>query len=79
MSLGYSVRVYRLNEAADAASVGVRLGRVCLSKDIPATEVASRLRVSRQTVYNWFCGKNQPHPTAREAIQMYLAQLGQVA
>ena len=76
MSLGYSVRVYKLNEAADASSTGVRLGRVCLARDISAVEAATRLKVSRQTIYNWFCGRNQPHATARAAIEDYLAQLG---
>lgn len=79
MSIGYSVRIYRLNKAADVASVGVRLGRACLLEDIPAAEVARRLGVSRQTVYNWFCGKNQPHAAAQVAIEKYLAQLGPVA
>jgi transcriptional regulator with XRE-family HTH domain len=76
MSQGYSVRLCRLNEAADAASVGVRLGRVCLARDIPATEVASQLRVSRQTVYNWFCARSMPSHALRVRVEDYISYLG---
>lgn len=76
MSQGYSVRLCRLNEAADAASVGVRLGRVCLARDIPATEVAYQLGVSRQTVYNWFCARSMPSHALRVRVEDYISYLG---
>jgi predicted transcriptional regulator len=38
--------------------LGVQLGRVCLNKDIPVSDVASFFGVSRMTVYSWFRGKS---------------------
>lgn len=76
MSQGYSVRLHRLNAAADIALVGVRLGRLCLEKDIPVTETAAALQVSRQTVYNWFCAKSVPSPALRARVEEYISNLG---
>lgn len=60
MSYGYSNRLVELNNKADDRLLGVRLGRVCIAKDIPVSDVAIQLGVTRQTVYNWFCGVNAP-------------------
>ena len=45
-------------KAADQKLIGVQLGRVCLNKDIPVSDVASFFGVSRMTVYSWFRGKS---------------------
>lgn len=60
MSKGYSIKLYKLNQGADGTLLGVRLGRLCMTIDMPVSEVASRLGVSRQTVYNWFSGATTP-------------------
>jgi transcriptional regulator with XRE-family HTH domain len=60
MSKGYSLKLYKLNQSADDSLLGVRLGRLCMSIDMPVSEAASRLGVSRQTVYNWFSGTTTP-------------------
>lgn len=73
--IGYSVIVQRRNAEADGASAGVRLGRVCIGKDIPVSEVATRFRVSRQTVYDWFDGTYTPAPALRLAIEEYLSSI----
>lgn len=73
--IGYSVIVQRRNAEADGASAGVRLGRVCIEKDIPVSEVATRFRVSRQTVYDWFYGTYVPAPALRLAIEEYLSSI----
>ena len=44
-------------KSADSSLLGVRLGRVCLNKDIPVKDVAEFFGVSRMTVYSWFRGK----------------------
>lgn len=44
-------------KSADSSLLGVKLGRVCLSKDIPVKDVAEFFGVSRMTVYSWFRGK----------------------
>jgi hypothetical protein len=60
MSYGYSNRLIELNKKADDSSLGVQLGRVCINRDVPVSDVAVHLGVSRQTIYNWFCGVNAP-------------------
>lgn len=60
MSYGYSKRLVKLNNSADQSLLGVRLGQVCIENDIPVSLVATNLGVSRQTIYNWFCGSSNP-------------------
>ena len=60
MSYGYSTRLVKLNKKADDRMLGVRLGRVCIGNDVPVLSLAMALGVSRQTVYNWFCGITNP-------------------
>lgn len=69
MSYGYSARLIELNKNADMGQLGVRLGRACIRKKIPVSEIASQLGVSRQTVYNWFCGLNDPRASVAEEIE----------
>jgi transcriptional regulator with XRE-family HTH domain len=60
MSYGYSARTVARNKKASIRSLGVRLGRECIRRDISVNEVAAEFGVSRQTVYNWFCGITVP-------------------
>lgn len=60
---GYTLALLTANKKADSKLIGVRLGRVCIANNIAVTKVAHDAGVSRQTVYNWFCGVN--HPTER--------------
>ena len=60
MSYGYSQRLIEANKKADKKSLGVALGRVCISRGIPVTEIADKLGVTRATVYNWFWGITNP-------------------
>lgn len=68
MSYGYSTRLVTLNKAANARNLGVKLGRVCIRHDYSVSKIASTLGVSRQTIYNWFCGSHEPNDAAKEAI-----------
>jgi DNA-binding XRE family transcriptional regulator len=72
MSYGYSKRVSNLNRQANRASLGVKLGRVCIKQDISVAEVATQLGVSRQTVYNWFVGTHVPHTDLDGSIRSLL-------
>ncbi len=72
---GYSRRFATANKKADQSHIGVQLGRICISKDIPATDVAEYLGVSRQAVYMWFLGKSLPHPRTREALAALIKTL----
>lgn len=64
-----------MNKDADAKAVGVRLGQACISNDISVAAAARQLRVSRQTIYNWFCGASTPQATIQDAIEDYIATL----
>lgn len=76
MSVGYSLKLVHMNDEASDELLGVRLGRVCINNDVPVIDVANRLGVSRQTVYNWFCGAKSPQDqTIKRAILDYMAEL----
>ncbi len=72
---GYSIRVAEAIKEADGNLLGVQLGRACLARDIPVSDVAKGLKVTRQTVYHWFLGLSEPRGASRDAIQAYLASL----
>jgi transcriptional regulator with XRE-family HTH domain len=73
MSTGYSLRLRDLNAKADKRKIGVRLGRFCIKHDIPVSEVAKDMGVSRATVYNWFCGVSAPQKSTAVLISAYIA------
>jgi hypothetical protein len=75
MGYGYSQRIAALNKRADASSLGVMLGRVCIGSSAPVTEVAEALGVSRTTVYSWFTGTSVPKPKYHAAINKLLKRL----
>lgn len=56
MPTGYSLFTAEAIQNADGRLLGVQLGKVCLKRDIPVTDVAEFFSVSRVTVYNWFKG-----------------------
>jgi predicted DNA-binding protein YlxM (UPF0122 family) len=47
----------------------VKLGRVCIKHDLSVIEIAIKLRVSRQTVYNWFMGIHEPNEGLAKPIR----------
>jgi hypothetical protein len=68
--LGYSVKFVDQVRNADRQKIGVRLGLLCIDKDVPAVKVAAKLEVSRMTVYQWFSGKTSPNKNShRPKIQ----------
>jgi transcriptional regulator with XRE-family HTH domain len=75
MSSGYSLRIQEANSKANKHNLGVRLGRLCIAQDIPVAVVAKCTGVTRQTVYNWFCGTSVPHGTTTALISSYMASL----
>lgn len=74
MSYGYTKRLSSLNKQADGSMLGVKLGRVCISKEVSVTEVAYRLGVSRQAVYNWFNGIHEPSEELEEIIKKLIVE-----
>ena len=75
MSGGYSLRIQDANAKASKHKLGVRLGGLCIAQDIPVAVVAKCTGVTRQTVYNWFCGTSVPQGTAVAIIASYMASL----
>jgi transcriptional regulator with XRE-family HTH domain len=75
MSSGYSLRIQEANAKASKHKLGVRLGRLCIAQDIPVAVVAKCTGVTRQTVYNWFCGTSIPQGTPAALIAVYMASL----
>ena len=77
---GYTSSIIKRNKGADArGNVGVRLGRECIKRSIPASALADYLGVSRQTVYNWFNGDTVPVGDHREAIEDMLKNKAHLA
>jgi hypothetical protein len=73
MSLrGYSFRLVKANQAADPKHIGVRLGRYCITNDIPVTTIAIKLGVTRMTIYNWFTGVGVPNKDKVRKIEKLL-------
>jgi hypothetical protein len=72
---GYSLRIAEMIRAGDPEHVGVKLGRICLAQNIPVHEVAARLGVSRQAVYQWFAGRFYPKAEQEVRIKTLLAEL----
>ena len=56
----YSTHIVEANKKANGRLLGVKLGRVCIKHQIPVAKVMGVLGVSKQTVYNWFCGATSP-------------------
>ena len=72
---GYSSRIVKLNKKANGRLLGVQLGRACITNDVSVAHVAGTLGVSRQTVYNWFTGVNNPQEGLIKRVQVYLKKL----
>lgn len=54
---GYLVFTVQDIQDANPLMLGVKLGKACVAKEIPVTEVAEYLDVSRTTIYAWFMGR----------------------
>lgn len=42
---------------ANPLMLGVKLGQICVKRDIPVADVSEYLGISRTTIYAWFLGK----------------------
>lgn len=79
MSQGYTIKVADAIKNADGSLIGVQLGLLCLKRGISVIEVASTLGVTRQTVYQWFCGETHPHERHLDAIKSWMDNLNETA
>lgn len=75
MSKGYSTLTVREIQEANPTLLGVKLGRVCIKKDIPVSDVAEYFGVSRVTVYSWFRGQTVVSGKHADKMQKLIAKL----
>ena len=75
MSQGYTIKVAEAIKNADGSLLGVQLGRICLDRDISVLEAARTLGVTRQTVYQGFCGEASPHSHHLDMMQEWMDKL----
>ncbi len=66
---GYTLSLLSRNKQAQGHLLGVKLGRICIAKNINVSKVALDAGVSRQTVYNWFCGVNRPTGRSEDIVK----------
>lgn len=76
MAKGYSVLTIQEIEDANPNLLGVQLGRICVNRNIPVTDVAEFFGVSRVTVYAWFRGKTVVSGKHADKMQKLVAKLG---
>lgn len=69
---GYSIRLVEKIKKADESLIGVQFGLACIAHDIPVSEVAHKLGVTRPTVYSWFLGTASPRQENAELIRAFL-------
>jgi len=75
MAKGYSTPTVQEIKQANSNLLGVKLGQICVDRDIPVKDVAEFFNVSRVTVYKWFCGKTVVSGRHVEKIKKVLAKL----
>lgn len=73
--IGYTQLVVRRNEDADPSKAGVRLGRLCISKNVPVQTVANYFGVSKVTIYAWFSGDKEPRQKHIDEISEFISNL----
>jgi len=72
MTYGYSQSLVYANKKASIKSLGVALGRACIRANISVSKIADDFGVTRMTIYNWFKGDREPHPSYAQAITDYI-------
>lgn len=74
MTLGYSTKLVESVNTGDADNVGIKLARLCISRNYSVREVAEYFGVTRMTVYRWFRGC-AISPTHSGKVQELLAKI----
>ena len=72
---GYTQQTVRKNKDASIESWGVKLGRLCIAKNVSVQVVSSMLGVSHSTVYAWFTGQKKPFKKRIPEIQEFINNL----
>jgi len=72
---GYSRRTAWLIKQADPHLLGVRLGVMCVDRDIPVADIAEWVGVSRMAVYAWFRGESVVSKTHEAKVKELVVRL----
>jgi transposase len=78
MSYGYSNAMATLikeRHNEDPSNVLYAVAAICVERNIVPSEVAARLNVSKQTIYDYLQQKYSPKPDTLEALKAYLKEL----
>jgi DNA-binding transcriptional regulator YiaG len=70
--IGYTLSTVQKNKAANGRMVGVKIGRMCIKKNIPVKTLAGVAGVSTVTVYAWFAGEYSPRPDTATKLLAYV-------
>jgi|TARA_R110002012_G_scaffold98864_2_gene236538 hypothetical protein len=73
--IGYSQLIAFKNGEADKNKIGVKLGRICIDKNVPVQIVANYFGVSRVAIYAWFCGEAEPRKKKLSEINDFIKNL----
>lgn len=76
MAKGYSVLTAQEIKEANPNLLGVKLGKICVDRDIPVKDVAEYFGVSRVTIYGWFRGKMVVSGKHVDKVQTLINKLG---
>jgi len=76
-SRGYHKATYDEIMSSNSNGMGVRLGKLCVAKSIPVTDVAEFFGISRQAVYLWFRGTVKPAGRHTEKLEQLIHKLSQ--
>jgi len=74
---GYRKNIYDEVISSNSSSLGVQLGKLCVTKDIPVADVATFFGISRQAVYLWFRGEVHPSKRHTEKLEKLIDKLSQ--
>jgi DNA-binding phage protein len=74
ISRGYTTLFIRKVEEADQGDLVIQFANACIDRELPISEVARRMEVTRATVYNWFTGKSSPRVHQQEKIRRTLVR-----
>jgi hypothetical protein len=75
MPKGYSLLTVQEVKEANQNLLGVKLGKICIERDIPVTDVADFFGVSRVTIYSWFRGQVVVSGKHSEKMQKLITKL----
>jgi hypothetical protein len=72
---GYSTLLVQKIYDANPCLLGVQLAKICVKLNIPVTDVAEYLDVTRPTVYSWFIGEREVANRHADRVEKLIEKL----